>query len=53
MVRSVDHILKTEFKRDKGLGSKNVHIIGPFVGTGNFIVRVMKEISDDDLPHKI
>ena len=48
MVRSVDHILKSEFGREKGLGSENVHIIDPFVGTGNFIVRVMKEIKDDD-----
>ena len=52
MVRSVDHILKTEFGREKGLGSQGVHIIDPFVGTGNFIMRVMKEIKDDDLPHK-
>ena len=42
MVRSVEHILKTEFGRS--LSDQGVHIIDPFVGTGNFIVRIMREI---------
>lgn len=42
MVRSVEEILKKEF--DKSLASDNVHILDPFVGTGNFMVRVMQEI---------
>lgn len=41
MVRSVEEILRAEF--GKSLGSENVHILDPFVGTGNFITRVMKE----------
>ena len=42
MVRSVEHILRTEF--DRSLSEVGVHIIDPFVGTGNFIVRMMREI---------
>jgi predicted helicase len=42
MVRSVEEVLKTEF--DHSLSDKGVHILDPFVGTGTFITRVMKEI---------
>ena len=42
MVKSVDHLLKTEF--DRSLSDEGVHIIDAFVGTGNFIVRLMREI---------
>ena len=42
MVRSVEEILQTEFSRS--LSDSGVHIIDPFVGTGNFIVRIMREI---------
>ena len=42
MVRSVEEILQTEFNRS--LSDSGVHIIDPFVGTGNFIVRTMREI---------
>ena len=42
MVRSVEEILQTEFSRS--LSDSGVHIIDPFVGTGNFIVRTMREI---------
>ncbi len=42
MVQSVAHILQTEFGRS--LSDPGVHIIDPFVGTGNFIVRLMREI---------
>ena len=42
MVRSVEEILQTEFNRS--LSDAGVHIIDPFVGTGNFIVRTMREI---------
>ncbi len=52
MVKSVDEILKTEFGKKHGLGSKNVHIIDPFVGTGNFIVNVIDKISPTKLAHK-
>ena len=50
MVNSVQHILKTEFGRS--LSSKGVHIIDPFVGTGNFIVRLMEKIDKTALEHK-
>ena len=49
MVSSVEQILST-FNRS--LSDKNVHIIDPFVGTGNFIVRIMQEIRRTALPHK-
>ena len=50
MVRSVEDILQREF--GKSLSSRNVHILDPFVGTGNFIVRVMREIKRTALKHK-
>ena len=50
MVNSVSHILETEFGRS--LSDTGVHIIDPFVGTGNFIVRLMQEISGTALQHK-
>jgi type I restriction-modification system DNA methylase subunit len=43
MVQSVNEILANEF--GKSLASKGVHILDPFVGTGNFIVRIMREIA--------
>ena len=50
MVRSVEHVLKTEFGRS--ISDMGVHIIDPFVGTGNFIVRLMQEIQGRRLPQK-
>ncbi len=50
MVRSVEEILQKEFGRS--LGSKGVHILDPFVGTGNFIVNIMDKIKATDLPYK-
>ena len=50
MVKSVDQILQTEFNRS--LSDSGVHIIDPFVGTGNFIVRVMREIRKTALADK-
>lgn len=50
MVRSVAEILEKEF--GKTLGSKGVHILDPFVGTGNFLVHLMREIPRSALPHK-
>ena len=53
MVRSVDQILKTEFgDGHRSLSAKDVHIIDPFVGTGNFIVRTMREIRPTALEDK-
>jgi hypothetical protein len=50
MVRSVEDILQKEFGRS--LSDKGVHILDPFVGTGNFITRVMQEIKTSALPYK-
>ena len=50
MVRSVEDILKREF--GKSLSSHGVHILDPFVGTGNFLVRVIQEIKKTALEHK-
>jgi predicted helicase len=50
MVRSVEEILQKEFGRS--LSDKGVHILDPFVGTGNFIIRIMQEIKTSALPYK-
>lgn len=53
MVRSVEAALKKDF--GKSLADKGVHILDPFVGTGNFILRVMREIHEQypaSLRHK-
>jgi predicted helicase len=50
MVRSVQEILELEF--GKSIGDKGVHLLDPFVGTGNFVVRLMQEIPKTMLAHK-
>jgi predicted helicase len=50
MVRSVEAILKREFGRS--LSDEGVHILDPFTGTGNFIVRIMREMKKSALPGK-
>ncbi|MCX5847246.1 MAG: N-6 DNA methylase [Deltaproteobacteria bacterium] len=50
MVQSVQDILKKEFGRS--LSDPGVHILDPFVGTGNFILRIMREIRRSRLTHK-
>lgn len=52
IILSVDRILRREFAET--LGSPNVHIIDPFVGTGTFITRLMQSglISPEQLKHK-
>jgi predicted helicase len=53
MVRSVEAALQKDF--GKSLASEGVHILDPFVGTGNFILRVMREIHEKNpraLRHK-
>jgi predicted helicase len=53
MVKSVEEILQREF--GKSLVDKGVHILDPFVGTGNFIIRIMREIAEiqkSALPYK-
>lgn len=50
MVRSVDELLRREFGRS--LGDPGVHILDPFVGTGNFIVNIMHQIPRTQLEQK-
>ncbi len=50
MVNSVEHILETYF--DRALSDTGVHIIDPFVGTGNFIVHLMQDIQGTALEEK-
>ncbi len=50
MVRSVEEVLRIEF--GKSLSDSGVHILDPFVGTGNFITRVMQQIKTSRLPQK-
>ena len=50
MVKSVSYLLETEFGRS--LSDSGVHLIDPFVGTGNFIVRLIQEIDKTALKAK-
>jgi predicted helicase len=52
IIHSVAHVLQTEFGQT--LGSKGVHIIDPFVGTGTFVTRLLQSglIKPEELPHK-
>ena len=50
MVRSVEQLLRTEFNRS--LSDPGVHIIDPFVGTGNFMVRTIQELRKSALEEK-
>ncbi len=44
MVRSVDELLQSEFGRR--LADPGVPLLDPFVGTGNFVVRVLRQIAE-------
>ncbi|WP_313312532.1 type ISP restriction/modification enzyme [Pulveribacter sp.] len=52
ILHSVNDLLKKEFNQT--LGSKGVHIIDPFTGTGTFITRLLQSglINQDELPYK-
>lgn len=52
IIHSVNEVLQSEFGQT--LGSKGVHIIDPFTGTGTFITRLMQSglITPEQLPHK-
>ena len=50
MVASVEEILRNEFGRS--LDDEGVHVLDPFVGTGSFIVNVMRRISPARLEYK-
>ncbi len=50
MVNSIEEILRQEFGRS--LSDKDVHILDPFVGTGNFLIHVMRRINKTALRQK-
>jgi predicted helicase len=52
IVHSISHALQSEFGQT--LGSKGVHIIDPFVGTGTFVARLLQSglIKPEELRHK-
>lgn len=52
IIHSVNDVLKAQFGQT--LGSKGVHILDPFTGTGTFITRLLQSglIAKDELEHK-
>lgn len=52
IIHSIAHVLQTEFGQT--LGSKGVHILDPFTGTGTFITRLLQSglIKPDEMPDK-
>jgi predicted helicase len=52
IIHSINELLQSEFGQT--LGSKGVHIIDPFTGTGTFITRLIQSglIKKEELPHK-
>ncbi|MDO5703827.1 MAG: DEAD/DEAH box helicase family protein [Paracoccus sp. (in: a-proteobacteria)] len=52
IIHSVNDVLKDQFGQT--LGSKGVHILDPFTGTGTFITRLLQSglIASDELEHK-
>lgn len=52
ILHSVDHLLQKKFGQT--LGSKGVHILDPFTGTGTFITRLLQSglIKPEELAHK-
>lgn len=52
ILHSVNHLLQKEFGQT--LGSKGVHIMDPFTGTGTFITRLLQSglVKPEELAHK-
>lgn len=52
IIHSVNEVLQSEFGQT--LGSRGVHILDPFTGTGTFITRLLQSglIKPDELEHK-
>lgn len=52
ILHSVNHLLQQEFGQT--LGSKGVHILDPFTGTGTFITRMLQSglIKPEEMAHK-
>jgi len=52
MVASVDCLLGQQFEKKEGIGGHDVHVLDGFVGTGNFIVNLMRALPPSTLKHK-
>jgi predicted helicase len=52
MVASVDCLLGQQFQKKEGVGGHDVHVLDGFVGTGNFIVNLMRALPPSTLKHK-
>ncbi|MDQ5908469.1 MAG: hypothetical protein QG599_560 [Pseudomonadota bacterium] len=50
MVRSVDALLQREF--GCSLSAESVQVLDPFVGTGNFMVRILRELAPEAIARK-
>jgi len=52
IIRSVDEVLRDEFGQT--LGSRGVHIMDPFTGTGSFVTRLLQSglIAPEEMAHK-
>ncbi len=52
IIHSINDLLQSEFGQT--LGSKGVHILDPFTGTGTFVTRLLQSglIKPEELPHK-
>lgn len=52
IIHSVDYLLRNEFGQT--IGSKGVHVIDPFTGTGTFITRLLQSglVKPEELSHK-
>ena len=50
IVKSINVILKEEFESD--ISDRNIKIIDPFVGTGTFMTRLMRNIEKEKLEYK-
>jgi hypothetical protein len=44
IVRSIDHLLKTRFKKPQGLADENTLILDPATGTATFLYMIINEI---------
>ncbi|MCB9866930.1 MAG: N-6 DNA methylase [Phycisphaerales bacterium] len=47
MIRLVDDVLRTHFDRSAGLASPDVTLADPAVGTGTFILGILRRIAAD------
>ena len=46
IIRSIDHILQTDFKLENGLMNENVKVLDPATGTGAFLIKAIELIKE-------